>query len=37
MSHFVICPYCKVKFDRDKEEYSLVSAKRYAHASCMLR
>ena len=37
MSHIVICPYCKAKFDRDKEEYSLVGARRYAHAACMLR
>lgn len=37
MSHIVICPYCKTKFDRDKEEYALVSARRYAHAACMLR
>ena len=37
MSHIVICPYCKIKFDRDKEEYSLVGARRYAHAACMLR
>ena len=37
MAHFVICPYCKVKFDRDKEEYALVGARRYAHAACMLR
>lgn len=33
----VVCPYCKQKFDRDKEPYALVSAKRYAHAACMLR
>lgn len=37
MPHFVICPYCRIKFDRDKEEYALVSARRYAHAACMLR
>ncbi len=37
MSHIVICPYCKTKFDRDKEEYAVVSARRYAHAACMLR
>lgn len=37
MSHIVICPYCKTKFDRDKEEYAVVSARRYAHVACMLR
>ena len=37
MAHIVICPYCKAKFDRDKEEYALVGARRYAHAACMLR
>ena len=37
MAHMVLCPYCKQKFDRDKEEYALISARRYAHAACMLR
>ena len=37
MAHIVTCPYCKIRFDRDKEEYVLVSARRYAHAACMLR
>ena len=37
MAHIVTCPYCKVRFDRDKEEYALISARRYAHAACMLR
>ena len=37
MAHIVTCPYCKARFDRDKEEYALVSARRYAHAACMLR
>ena len=37
MSHIVLCPYCKQKFDRDKEEYALISARRYSHAACMLR
>ena len=37
MSRYVICPYCKVRFDRDKEQYSLVGSRRYAHAICMLR
>lgn len=37
MSHFVICQYCKEKFDRDKEKYAIISARRYAHVSCMLQ
>ena len=37
MSHFVLCPYCRTKFDRDKEEYAIVGTRRYAHAACMLR
>ncbi len=37
MGHVVICQYCRKKFDRDKEEYSVISARRYAHAACMLR
>lgn len=37
MAHVVLCPYCKSKFDRDKEQYCLVGARRYAHAACMLR
>ena len=37
MAHIVTCPYCKTKFDRDKEEYALIGARRYAHAACMLR
>ena len=37
MAHIVICPYCKAKFDRDKEEYVMVNSRRYAHAACMLR
>jgi hypothetical protein len=37
MAHVVLCPYCKTKFDRDKEEYAIVGARRYAHAACMLR
>lgn len=37
MAHIVTCVYCKGKFDRDKEQYSLVSSRRYAHAACMLR
>lgn len=37
MAHVVTCQYCQARFDRDKEEYVLVSARRYGHASCMLR
>ena len=37
MAHIVICPYCKTKFDRDKEQYAVVGSRRYAHAACMLR
>ena len=37
MALFVICPYCQGRFDRDKEDYAVVSARRYAHAACMLR
>lgn len=33
----VVCQYCREHFDRDKEPYALVSARRYAHAACMLR
>ena len=35
--HVVKCVYCGAKFDRDKEEYCVISAKRYSHAACMLR
>lgn len=34
MAHYVICPYCGVKFNRDKEPYVAVSARRYAHPQC---
>ena len=37
MSHIVSCVYCHTRFDRDKEEYSPIGARRYAHAACMLR
>ena len=37
MPHVVLCPYCRTKFDRDKEEYAIVGTRRYAHAACMLR
>jgi len=34
MSHYVICPKCNQRFDRDKEQAVRVSARRYGHASC---
>ena len=37
MAHNVVCKICQTKFDRDKEAYVQVSAKRYAHAACALR
>lgn len=32
--HLVICKYCTKKFDRDKEPFVQVSARRYAHKKC---
>lgn len=32
--HYVLCYYCKERFDRDKEETVQVTARRYAHAKC---
>lgn len=37
MAHNVICPICQGRFDRDKQEYVVISARRYAHAACALR
>lgn len=34
MAHVVTCKYCGQKFDRDKEPFIQVSAKRYAHEKC---
>lgn len=34
MAHIVKCSICGNKFDRDKEEYSQTSARRYAHKKC---
>lgn len=34
MAHQVICLYCGVKFDRDKEPFVAVNGRRYAHADC---
>ena len=37
MAHEVICSICGQKFDRDKIEAVKTSARRYAHATCILR
>ena len=34
MAHYVICPYCNQRFDRDKEAFVMASARRYAHPAC---
>lgn len=34
IAHIVICPYCKLKFDTDKEEYVKPNSQRYAHRQC---
>ena len=34
MSKYVICYYCKQKFDRERFPSVLVSARRYAHTKC---
>ncbi len=34
MAHLVKCLYCKKTFDRDKEPFVQVSARRYAHIYC---
>ena len=34
MAHYVICPYCKKKFNRDKEPCVPVLKTRYAHQAC---
>lgn len=36
IAHLVTCLYCSKKFDRDKEPFAQVSARRYAHLSCSL-
>ena len=36
MAHYVICPVCNERFDRDKEPFVKVSARRYAHENCAL-
>lgn len=37
MAHMVICTVCKQQFDRDKIEAVKMSARRYAHATCVLK
>lgn len=34
IAHLVICPYCKLKFDADKEPYVKPNSQRYAHKIC---
>ena len=34
IAHLVICPYCKLKFDADKEPYVKPNSQRYAHKHC---
>jgi hypothetical protein len=34
MAHLVICPYCNEKFDRDKQPFTMVGSRRYAHPDC---
>lgn len=34
MAHYVICPYCNRRFDRDKEDFVMASSRRYAHPEC---
>lgn len=33
IAHYVICPYCQERFDRDKVDYIQIG-RRYAHTSC---
>lgn len=34
MAHIVTCYYCNERFDRDKEPFVQVSARRYCHKKC---
>lgn len=34
IAHIVICPFCNLKFDTDKEPYEKPSQRRYAHKKC---
>lgn len=33
-AHYVTCIYCKQRFNRDKEPFVQISARRYAHEEC---
>lgn len=33
-NHYVICPYCSQRFNRDKVLFVLVGTRRYAHKEC---
>lgn len=35
MAHFVTCIYCGERFDRDRENFVQVTARRYAHSKCI--
>ena len=37
MAKYVTCPYCKIKFNREKEECVQISERRYAHQDCVLK
>ena len=30
----VLCPFCKIKFDREKVPFKMIGARRYAHLDC---
>ena len=34
LAHKVVCKYCNLQFDRDKENYVSVGSRRYAHVNC---
>ena len=34
MAHKCKCYYCKIEFDRDKEPFTQISDRRYAHKAC---
>lgn len=35
MAHFVTCVYCGERFNRDREDFIQISARRYAHSHCV--
>lgn len=37
MAHYVVCPICGKRFDRDKAEVVPYGARRYAHKECSER